>query len=116
MLHYILTHWQGKLSLPRSVLNALLLYVLMAFGLYVADSLSNSNQVVLKLAIYAFGLWMLGALFGIFRCGTRVALDRGKQTWARIGGTVAIVGVLVATAATINDLIHLGLLNFPKPP
>lgn len=108
MWGYVLTHWQGRQSLPRSALiNGLLLYLLLVLGLVVIGQLSNNNQVVITLGFFGFLLWMIWALVGVFRCGIRVTLDRGKPARARVGGTVAIVGVAVVMAGTINDLIHL---------
>ena len=108
MWRYVLTHWQGKQSLPRAaLLNGVLFCLLLVFVLVGIGLLFNNNQVVVWLCLAAFFVWMLWALVGIFRCATRVALDPTSPTLTRIGGALAIVGVIVVVVVSIDDVRRL---------
>lgn len=110
MWDYLSAHWQGKQGLLRSaLLNGALLYFVLVTVLVLAGQAAN-NSVVTFIGLAVFLLWLVWAVVGIFRCGTRNALDRRNPARSRIGGVIAIVGMMVVVAFSIRDAIHLGLL------
>jgi cation transporter-like permease len=103
---YAVAHWCGRLSLLKSALvNGVAMYFVLVLGFV---GLSRWINIYAGMAVFL--LWSIWAAVGIFRCGLRNALNPANGTVSRIGGAVAIVGVLCVVFFTVKDLVHLGIL------
>jgi hypothetical protein len=112
-MNYITTHWRGQQGLLRSTLiNGVLAYlvlIIISVGLGSAFQITGAAVLVVVAIIL---VWMVWAAVGIVRCGLRNALDSNSRTAPRIGGVIAIAGVLAIAYFTTKDLVHLGLFRW----
>lgn len=119
MRRYIIAHWRGELGLARSfILNGIVLYLLLvvgggAVGLFIEHlsprtfGILNGSQPVVFALLAAFMACMVWACVGILRCGVRYVFDRSKLPAYRLGGMIAVVGVLLVAYFTAEDLYNL---------
>lgn len=104
---YISAHWRGEQGILRSsLINGVLLYVILVTGL-VSLSTGPSGQLTVLAGLVVFLLWLTWASVGILRCGARNALDRANAKISRLGGLVAIIGVLLGAFFSVKDMIRL---------
>ena len=112
-MSYALTHWRGQQGLAGSaLLNGLLAYVILVVALSSLGTVTSSPTLVFG-GLAVFLVWLVWAGVGIFRCGTRNALDRNNKVFSRIGGVIAISTTILVAYFSIADLNKLGILHLP---
>lgn len=125
MRKYILAHWRGELGLLRSCfVNGVAVYLVLILGGAGLGMLLKSvvgasrfdmlagTPVTVFGVLAVFVLWLLWAVVGILRCGTRNAIDRSNTTARRIGGTAAVAATLFLAFLTAKDVYHLFIRPF----
>jgi hypothetical protein len=111
-MSYILTHWRGEQGLLRStMLNGVLAYLVMITVLVSLGTAINLSGGI-YVGLGAFVIWEVWAAVGIFRCGIRNVLERNRGVIPRIGGVLAILGVVAVVFYTADDMKHLGLFRW----
>ena len=105
MIGYALSHWRGQQGLLRStLLNGVVAYLVLVVVLTASDGLL---KVYMGLSIFL--VWMVWATVGIIRCAAKKLLDRTATRLSRLGGILAIAGVLCLALLSVKDLMSLGL-------
>ena len=100
--HYVLDHWHGRHSLPRSywinggligggigVVLPITVEALLEFTL----SVQLTSVISLLVMIVGLGVW-LWSIVGIWRSATRHSVRGGHATWARVAQGMVILGLL----------------------
>ncbi|MFI5020689.1 MAG: hypothetical protein ACHQRJ_03410 [Alphaproteobacteria bacterium] len=106
---YIRTHWRGEQSLMRTTfVNGIAAYLVVIIALVALGELTTSS-IVLYFGLGVFFVWWVWACVGVFRCAARAAFHRHSTLQRRIGGVAALIGVLLVSIFTLNDVIRLHL-------
>jgi hypothetical protein len=125
MWHYIVAHWRGRLGLLRSCfVNGIAVYLALllggaGLGMFLKSVIGASRFDMLvgsPVAVFGvlavFAVWLLWAGVGIFRCGTRNAIDRSNTMTRRMGGVVAVATALFVAFLTAKDMYYLFIKPF----
>jgi hypothetical protein len=125
MWQYIVAHWRGRLGLLKSCfVNGIAVYLVLllggaGLGMLLKSVVGASRFDILaesRVAVFGvfavFALWLVWAGVGIFRCGTRNAIDRSNTTVRRIGGAAAVAAALFAAFLTAKDVYYLFIRPF----
>ena len=116
MLEYIVAHWRGELSLPRSYwVNGVLLNIAIVMGSALSEpatyNLHLETMAVIALAMIglsgAIALWQI---VGIWRSATKTAINTRRAFWPVVAKVVTVLGMIAgaahATTAT-TDLVKI---------
>ena len=107
LMKYFIDHWQGKLSLAKSVLlNGLLAYILLiAFGGLILSQILT-GQIFFYPGMTVFFAWFIWACVGIMRCSIRILFSSDYAILVRLAAVLSVIGVAFVLFLSVKDILR----------